>query len=85
VLRVAVSSRTSASGLVAGVVARRVRLARRGSYRLTLCAGTACSTRRVRARRGRARVPAIIVATRRPARVKLVLLGPGGRATGSLQ
>jgi hypothetical protein len=84
VLRVAVSRRMTASGLVAGVLARRVRLARRGHYRLTLCAGIACAAKPVRARRGRAKVPAIVVATRSPGRVTLVLLGPGGRATGSL-
>jgi hypothetical protein len=84
VLRVAVSRRTTVSGLVARIVARRARLAHHGSYRLTLCAGIVCAAKPLRARRGRAKVPSIVVATRRPGPVTLVLLGPGGRATGSL-
>jgi hypothetical protein len=84
VMRVRVSSRTSASGQVANVAARRVRLKRRGSYRLTLCAGAVCVTKPLRARHGRARVPVIFAATIRPGPVTLTLHGPGGRASGVL-
>jgi hypothetical protein len=84
VLRLHVRSRTTTNGLVADVRSRRVRLRRRGSYRLTLCAGIVCVTKPVRARHGRARVPAIVAATTRPGPVTLTLLGPGGRATGIL-
>jgi hypothetical protein len=85
IVRVHVSSRTTASGQIAHVAARHVRLRRRGTYRLTLCAGIVCTTRPLRARRGRARVPAIVAATTRPGRVRLTLLGPGGRASGVLR
>jgi hypothetical protein len=84
VVRLRVSSRTTAGGQVASVAARRVRLRRRGTYRLTLCAGIVCASKPLRARRGRARVPAIVAATTRPGRVTLTLLGPGGRAKGVL-
>jgi hypothetical protein len=84
VVRVRVSSRTTAAGQVANVAARHVRLKRRGAYRLTLCAGGVCATKPLRARRGRARVPAIVAATTRPGPVTLTLRGPGGRASGVL-
>ena len=84
ILRLSVSSRTSLSGLVATVPAKRVKLARRGSYRLTLCAGRVCITKPLKARHGKAKVPAIVAASRIPGPVTLQLIGPGGRATGSL-
>jgi hypothetical protein len=84
VVRLRVSSRTTANGQVASVAARHIRLRRRGTYRLTLCAGIVCTTKPLRARRGRADVPAIVAATTRPGRVTLTLLGPGGRAKGVL-
>lgn len=84
VLRLGVRSRTTASGLVAQVAARHVRLARRGSYRLTLCAGFVCVSKPLRARHGRAHVPPLVAATTRPGPVTLLLRGPGGRARGML-
>jgi len=83
-MRVRVSTRTTSSGQVANVAPRRVALRRRGTYRLRLCAGIVCVTKPLRARRGRAHVPAIVAATNRPGLVTLTLLGPGGRATGVL-
>jgi hypothetical protein len=84
VLRLRVTSRTTATGQVAHVARRRVRLTRHGAYRLTLCAGSVCVSKPLHARHGRARVPAIVAATHRPGPVTLTLRGPGGRARGML-
>jgi hypothetical protein len=84
VLRLRVTSRVSARGVLATVPRASVRVARRGWYRLTLCAGPTCVTKPFRARHGRARVPQIVADSLTVGRVKLRLIGPGGQATGSL-
>jgi hypothetical protein len=83
-LKVTVTTRTTLSGMIATVVSRRVKVARRGTYRLTICAGPVCITKLFRARHGRAKLPAIVAASRRVGPVTLKLIGPGGRATGKL-
>ena len=83
-LKLTVTSRTAATGLVATVGARRVRLRRRGLYRLTLCAGPVCSTKPFKARHGRARVPALVAVSPIAGRVTLKLIGPGGRFAADL-
>jgi hypothetical protein len=91
ILKLRVTTRTTASGLVAtasGLVAtipgKRVKVARRGTYRLTLCGGFVCITKTFRARHGKAKLPTIVVATRTPGAVTLNLIGPGGRASAKL-
>ncbi len=83
-LRLTVTSRTTRSGLIATIPSKRVKVTRRGTYRLTLCAGTVCITKPFRARHGKAKLPAIVASTRIPAPVTLKLIGPGGMATGAL-
>jgi hypothetical protein len=51
---------------------------------LTLCAGSVCITKPFRARHGKAKLPAIVAAARLPGAVTLKLIGPGGRASGTL-
>ena len=82
--RATLTKRTSASGLIVTLIPKRVRLARRGTYRLTLCAGYACVTKRFKARHGNAKLPAIVATTRAPGAVTLKLIGPGGRAAARL-
>lgn len=83
-LRLTVTSRTSRSGLIATVLSKRVKVTRRGTYRLTLCAGSVCITKPFRARHGKAKLPAIVAATQIPGPVTLKLIGPGGMAKGAL-
>jgi hypothetical protein len=83
-LKLTVTSRTTPSGLVATVPSRRVKVRRRGSYRLTLCAGRICITKPFKARRGKARLPAIVAASRTTGPVTLRLTGPGGRFAANL-
>jgi hypothetical protein len=70
--------------MLATIPAKTVRLARRGTYRLSLCVGTMCVTKTLRARHGKARVPNIVARTRRVGPVTVRLIGPRGRATGAL-
>jgi len=84
VLKVRVTRRISAAGIVASIGSKRVRLARRGTYRLTICAGPICISKPFRARHGKARVPAVVAVGSRVGPVTLRLIGPGGRATGAL-
>jgi hypothetical protein len=84
ILRLAVTSRTSRSGLVATVLAKKVKVTRNGTYRLTLCANAVCITKPFKVRHGKTGLPAIVAATTTPGRVTLKLIGPGGLATGSL-
>jgi hypothetical protein len=83
-LKLTVTSRTTPAGLVATVPSRRVKVRRRGSYRLTLCAGRICITKPFKARRGKARLPAIVAASRTAGPVTLRLTGPGGRFAANL-
>jgi hypothetical protein len=84
VLKVRLTSRTSTIGQFVTVPARKVKLAHRGSYRLTVCAGTVCITKSLKARHGKAKLPSFVVATTKPGAVTLSLIGAGGRATGAL-
>jgi hypothetical protein len=61
-----------------------VKVRRRGTYRLTLCAGSICVTKTFKARHGKARVPTIVAASRVAGRVSLRLIGPGGRFAANL-
>jgi hypothetical protein len=79
------TKRMSASGLTVTLIPKRVKLARRGTYRLTVCAGSVCVTKPFRARHGKAKLPAIVAATRIPGTVTLKLIGPGGLARGTLR
>jgi hypothetical protein len=72
------------AGIVATISSKKVNLARRGTYRLTLCAGRVCITKPFRARHGKAKVPNIVASSAIVGPVTLRLIGPGGRATGSL-
>jgi hypothetical protein len=78
-LKLTVTSRRTQAGLIATIAARRVKVSRRGTYRLTLCAGVVCIAKPFRASHGKARLPAIVAATTRPGNVTLRLIGPGGR------
>jgi hypothetical protein len=83
-LKLTVTSRTSRTGLVATIPSKWVKVAKRGTYRLTLCANVVCVSKPFRAARGKAKLPAIVAASQIPGRVTLRLIGPGGRATGKL-
>jgi hypothetical protein len=83
-LKLLVTSRLSDTGIVAAIPSKKVKLARRGWYRLTLCAGRVCITKPFRARHGTAKVPNIVASSVIAGPVTLRLIGPGGRATGSL-
>jgi len=83
-LKLTVTSRTNGTGLVATVPSKWVKLTRRGTYRLTLCANVVCITKPLRAKHGKAKVPAIVAVSRLPGPVTLKLIGPGGRAIGAL-
>ena len=67
-LKLTVTSRTTRSGLIATIPSKRVKVTRRGTDRLTLCAGTVCITKPFRARHGKAKLPAIVASTRIPGR-----------------
>jgi hypothetical protein len=84
VLKLSVTSSRTRSGLVATIPSKRVKVTRRGTYRLTLCAGTVCITKPFRARHGKAKLPAIVAATRIPGPITLKLIGPGGMARAAL-
>jgi hypothetical protein len=83
-LKLTVTSRTTRSGLIATIPSKRVKVTRRGTYRLTLCAGTVCITKPFRAKHGKAKLPAIVASTLVPAPITLKLIGPGGMAKGAL-
>jgi hypothetical protein len=83
-LRLLVTSRVTHLGIVATVPSKRVKLARRGTYRLTLCAGRVCITKPFRARRGKATLPNIVASSAIVGPVTLRMIGPGGLATGAL-
>jgi hypothetical protein len=84
VLKLLVTSRTTRASVVATVPSRHVKVTRRGTYRLTLCAGRTCITKPFRARHGKAKLPTIVAASTTVGPVTLRLIGPGGRATGVL-
>jgi len=84
ILKVGVTSRATAAGIIATVPSKRAKVARRGSYRLTLCAGAVCITKPFKARHGKARVPTIVAASAIHGPVTLTLIGAGGRATAAL-
>ena len=84
VLKLLVTSRVTRSGIVAMVPSKRVKVTRRGTYRLTLCAGRICITKPFRARHGKAKLPTIVANGVIVGPVTLRLIGPGGLATGAL-
>jgi hypothetical protein len=83
-LQLTVTSRTTQWGLVATIPSKRVKVTRRGTYRLTLCANIICITKPFRARHGKAKLPAIVATSRLAGPVTLKLIGPGGLAIGRL-
>jgi hypothetical protein len=84
VLKLLVTSRVTRTGIIATVPSKSAKVARRGTYRLTLCAGRACITKPFRARHGKAKLPNIVVSSVKVGAVTLRLIGPGGLATGAL-
>jgi hypothetical protein len=83
-LKLLVTSRVTRLGIVATVPSKRVKVTRRGTYRLTLCVGSVCITKPFRARHGRAKLPNIVASSVIVGPVTLRLIGPGGLATGAL-
>jgi hypothetical protein len=53
-----------------------------GRYKLRLCLGSACKTRRLVARHGRAKLPALVLRASARGRLTATLSGHGRRARG---
>jgi hypothetical protein len=83
ILRLRVSSRVSASGVVATTTPAKVKL-RNGKYKLKLCAGAACVTRSFTVKGGKVKLPKVVVSAPASGAITLTLLGPGGAARGKL-
>jgi hypothetical protein len=83
ILRLRVSSRVSAAGVVASTGPGKAKL-RRGRYRLKLCAGSVCTTRSFVAKGAKTKLPKLVVSGPAAGRITLTLLGPGGAARGKL-
>jgi hypothetical protein len=83
ILKLRVTSRASATGVVASAGPAKAKLPR-GRYKLRLCASTVCVTRSFVVKAGKAKLPKVVASGPAAATVKLTLLGPGGAARGKL-
>jgi hypothetical protein len=83
ILKLRVTSKASATGVVASAGPAKAKL-KRGKYKLRLCAGAVCVTRAFVAKSGKTKLPKIVASGPAAAKVTLTLLGPGGAARGKL-
>jgi hypothetical protein len=81
VLRLGVTLQIAPGSAQATLASKKVRLAS-GRYRLKLCLGSVCKTRKLVSRHGRAKLPALVLRASGRGRLTATLSGRGGRARG---